>query len=1058
MPSSAESKRQRRIAARWPFASDAVRPAIAAFALALICLIWVGAHFLAVQDRARTLGEVRTNLANLTRALAEHTAHSLDYAAQLSLQLKRQYERLGARLDLPKYMADAQINTELVRNAVVSDAHGDVVLSSMVPLVRANLADREHVRVHRERDSGEVVIGKPVRARVGGQWTIVVTRRANRPDGSFAGVIHVALNPFYFSNFYRQVDLGSKSAVGLFGRDGTVRALSLQGEEVRDLGQDVRAGELFKNLSAAPHGTMTVATQIDGVRRIVSYRSLKDYPLVVAVGVAEEVAFADAERRRRLYQRVSVIASLSIMAMAAWLIVLLTRQRRAAEVAEHARLARMVELRDSHERLREHDARYRAAVETSTDGFLVTDARGRVLDVNEAYVRRSGYAREELLGMQLAQLAASLSPEQLLDLGRRVIAQGGQIVEGAHRSKDGAVWPVEVSLTYVPHGGGQFMSFVRDISGRRRAEQALRQSDARLRQAVRVSDIGILDHDHFRDTIYWSPELRRIYGIGADEVVTLPGIIGHLHAEDRERIAAAVRRAHDPSGDGLFDVEHRIVRRDGEIRWLATRSQTVFEGEGDKRRPLRTVGAVIDFTERKRTEEELRRARDSIEVANCELQRALEREQVVARTDGLTGLPNRILFQDRLQQAIASAARDPGRRVAVLLMDLDNFKEINDTLGHPAGDRVLVQIAQRLAGELRDEDTITRMGGDEFAVLLPALNAPAQGATQVAHKLLAALASPVLYEDRELHVGASVGISLHPEHGADAATLVARADVAMYASKARRAGPLFYDPAMDSGVSARLQLSNELLHAIERRELFLEFQPKIDLASGRVVGAEALVRWRHPSSGCIAPADFVPLAERSGLIHSLTDWVTRNAVERCREWRASGHDLHVAVNISGRTLFDPGFADRVLHTLAAAGLPAHCLELEITESTVMADIENAGRLLDRLYARGVRISIDDFGTGYSSLAYLKRLPLHALKIDQSFVRDMAQDANDAAIVRSIIDLAHNLGRSAVAEGVEDARALELLRTYGCDSGQGFYLGRPVADDQFGAWLSARQTR
>ena len=865
---------------------------------------------------------------------------------------------------------------------------------------------------------------------------------------------------------------------------------------------------------------------------------------------------------------IAALAGLLLLGVAALLILRLTR-RRAGERAESVR--------------REHDARYRAVVDTSIDGFMVTDAQGRILDVNQAYVRRSGYTRGELLGMRVAQLGVSMTPAEMDALGKRVIEQGGEIFEGMHRHKDGSLWPVEVSLTYAPHAGGQFMSFVRDISERRRAEQALResewrlraifehaavgvalvesrsgrlvrvnqkycdilrctpqevltwtsrditwpedlpadehamarllageipsyvsekryrrrdgttlwvretvsamwapgekpdfhitvaediterkrtdaalrQSDERLGQAVRVSDIGIFDHDHLRETIYWSPELRRIYGVGADEDVTIQRFFACVHAEDQARTAEAVRRAHDPAGDGLIDDEHRIVRRDGEIRWLATRSQTVFEGEGALRRAVRTVGAVMDITERKLAEEELRRARDSVEVANRELQRALEREQVVARTDGLTGLPNRMLFQDRLRQAIASAAREPGRRVAVLLMDLDNFKEINDTLVHPAGDQVLIQIARRLAGVLRDEDTITRLGGDEFAVLLPAVGMPPQTVQQVAQKLLAALATPVLYQDRELHLTASIGISLYPDHGDEAAILVARADVAMYASKARRVGPVFYDSAMDSGIGARLQRSNELRHAIERKELFLEFQPKVDLASGQVTGAEALVRWRHPSAGRIEPADFIPLAERSGLIHALTDWVIEEALTCCREWRSHGHSLHVAVNISGRTLPDPRFAERVLHALSASGLPAPGLELEITEDTLLADIEHAGRLLDQLCAKGVRVSIDDFGTGYSSLAYLKRLPLHALKIDQSFVRDMAQDSSDAAIVRSIIELAHNLGRQAIAEGVEDPRAVEMLRRYGCDCVQGFFICRPRPDADFQTWLTAR---
>jgi diguanylate cyclase (GGDEF)-like protein len=526
--------------------------------------------------------------------------------------------------------------------------------------------------------------------------------------------------------------------------------------------------------------------------------------------------------------------------------------------------------------------------------------------------------------------------------------------------------------------------------------------------------------------LYVSPVAREVCQM--DVEMPIP-CLGWTVPEHRHLVVQAWERAL--AGEQT-EVETYVRLPSGGMRWFRRMFHPYRDARG---RVTRVDGVMEDITETRAMTERL---------------------EAMATTDGLTGLPNRTLFHDRLERAIAAAARDPGRHVAVLLMDLDHFKDINDTLGHPAGDRVLVEVAQRLSRALREEDTITRLGGDEFAVLLASLQAPARTAETVAHKLLASLRAPVLHQDRELHVGASIGISVYPQHGGDAATLLSRADIAMYACKNRSVHHLFYDSSMDCGGGERLQLSNELRHALERGQVYLEFQPKIDLANGRVSGAEALVRWQHPKTGRIEPEGFIPLSERTGLIHSLTDWVIDQALARCREWRSSGHDLHVAVNVSGRILPDPGFAERIMRALSVAGLPPSCLEIEITENILMTDIENTRRLLQKLCALGVRISIDDFGTGYSSLAYLKQLPLNALKIDKSFVRDMTNDGNGAAIVRTIVDLAHNLGHEVVAEGVEDERTLELLRQYRCDCAQGFYLARPMLGEQFRGWLAARR--
>jgi diguanylate cyclase len=417
--------------------------------------------------------------------------------------------------------------------------------------------------------------------------------------------------------------------------------------------------------------------------------------------------------------------------------------------------------------------------------------------------------------------------------------------------------------------------------------------------------------------------------------------------------------------------------------------------------------------------------------------------------DPLTGLPNRELFADRVAQA--TRASDRGLQpAALLLLDLDRFKDVNDTLGHHHGDLLLREVATRLTGTLRAVDTVARLGGDEFAVLLP--DASADGAAAVAQKVRAALHQPLTLDGVGLDLDASIGIAVYPDHGADAAELLQHADVAMYIAKQTHAGFVVYDPAVDQHSPRRLALLGGLRRALERDELVLHYQPKADLHSGRVLGVEALVRWQHPAHGLLGPAEFIPLAERTGLIHPLTRWVLDAALRQAAAWRRAGHELSVAVNVSTRSLLDRDFPDQVADRLAAFEVPASALMLEVTESAVMADPALALDVLGRLHALGVGLALDDFGTGYSSMAYLKALPVDELKVDRSFVGHMASSNSDAVIVRSTIDLGHNLGLHVVAEGVENRDTWDQLAALGCDTAQGYHLGRPMPAADLERWL------
>ena len=423
----------------------------------------------------------------------------------------------------------------------------------------------------------------------------------------------------------------------------------------------------------------------------------------------------------------------------------------------------------------------------------------------------------------------------------------------------------------------------------------------------------------------------------------------------------------------------------------------------------------------------------------------------LAYWDSLTGLPNRARFREAVNEAIAAAA--PGSAVAIVMLDLNRFKHVNDVLGYRIGDLLLVQVAERLNRQLvREGDLVARLSGDEFGILLRA--GEPDLALSVARRIEQSFHAPLALEEHNVDMGAAIGVACWPQHAEDGDALLNRAEVAMYAAKSRGSGPLLYDPSVDVASAQMLTLITELRQAVEQGELRLYLQPKLALESGLVAGAEALVRWQHPQRGLVSPAEFIPFAEQSGFIHTLTMWVFEEAAHHWRRLSDEGVELVLSVNLSTRDLLDQDLPQKFEAVLARRRVPAKGFCLEITESAMMDDPERALVTLDRLSAIGFKLSIDDFGTGYSSLAYLKRLPVDELKIDQSFVRDMQTDADDAVIVRSTIDLAHNLGIAVVAEGVENVQVWNMLRELRCDLAQGYYMGRPMPVDEFLQWSAA----
>lgn len=552
----------------------------------------------------------------------------------------------------------------------------------------------------------------------------------------------------------------------------------------------------------------------------------------------------------------------------------------------------------------------------------------------------------------------------------------------------------------------------------REAEQALRQSEARLARAQRIARIGGWEWDLCTNRVYLSDGLLHI--LGYDSVAPPPISMEWLMDRINPADAPQVRRAFDVSletGQPL-SVAYRLTTCDGSEIVVSSQAELEY-GEDDK--PYLMIGATLDITARSRAEEEIHH---------------------LVNYDPLTGLPNRNLLHDRLQQAIVQAARRH-HRVGVLCLNLDRFKGVNDFLGHRGGDQLLRAVAARLRSCVRESDTLARLGGDEFVVILTGVEHE-DGISVVAGKILTLIAEPFVLDGQELYLTASIGVTVYPDDAEDVATLLKHADLAMYQAKELdRNNFQFFSKDMNVKVMERMVLESALRRALERNEFELLYQPQVDVTTRRVAGFEALIRWHHPDLGMIAPDKFIPLAEETGLIIPIGEWVIRTAVRQAKAWQDQGLPLvKMAVNLSGRQ-FRAQLDQVVAAILLETGLEARWLELEMTESVLMLNAAENMELLHNLTAMGCGLSIDDFGTGYSSLAYLKNFPLGRLKIDRSFVRDITCNPDDVAIAKIIIDMAHTLRMKVTAEGVEDREQLELLAAYGCTEMQGYLFSKPI---------------
>ena len=554
----------------------------------------------------------------------------------------------------------------------------------------------------------------------------------------------------------------------------------------------------------------------------------------------------------------------------------------------------------------------------------------------------------------------------------------------------------------------------------------LRASESRCRTLAENTFDLVLEASMDGRFTFASPSYRDVLGYEPDELLET-SVFDLVHPEDRTAVMAEFTRAVSTGSPGA--AVFRCRRKDGSWLWMEGAGKPFKSDTGE----TRAVIVSRDVTDRKQAEETITH---------------------MAYHDPLTGLPNRALFEDRLSVALAQARR-AGQSLCLMSVDVDHFKLVNDTLGHAAGDHILRAAGERLLGLVRQGDTVARIGGDEFVLLLPG-DVSAAGASRVATDIRNAFGKPFRLDGREVHATISIGISFYPQDGETADALIRNADAALYRAKeAGRSNYQIYTPSMNIGAAERLALDRELRHALEHEEFDIYYQPQVAIGTGEVVGAEALLRWRHPSRGVISPAEFIPLAEETGLIVPLGRWVLRTVSAQAQAWQAAGlPPLRVAANISMRQFQEAGFVQAVAQVLKDTGLDPGRLELEITETTAMRDAAFTISVLRQLREMGVRISIDDFGTGHSALRYLRDFPIHALKIDGSFVRDITTDPNDAALVAEVITLSHRLGLEVVAEGVETREQLDFLRDGGCDQFQGYLCAKPMPADAFEEFLQS----
>ncbi len=982
------------------------------FSVALIVLIWGLVSYdlsYLYQERERNARQEVANVARAMEVYVGQTLQNIDFSltslagAIGSLSPARRTQQEVSRL-----LEERGVGYESSLEFLYIDAEGVGVASSASGYSPGrSYTDREYFKTHLESGKGRLYVGGPLEGKVLGKKFFPVSRAVLASDGRRLGVVMASVEAKQFNSVLERFSLGPNGAISLIHLNGKVIVRSPDFE--KHFAQDVSGSRLFTELlPLAREGDYEVATATDGMTRLIHYTRVGDLPLVLAAGFAREDIQQALSKDVVSHFAVGIAFSL-LVALGAGL--LLRAQRLNARAVE--------QLHDSEER-------YHGLYDTMGDGMLLRSPEGVVLDCNPAFCRMLGYAREELLGQTTARFTPPGYEEVEAAANAQIEARNySDEFEKEYLHRDGRHRWVRIRAWRHATEEGKTVNYwglVRDVTEQRQTLAQLELS----RKIIESTSEAMLVTDAQERILAVNPAFEKITGYPALEVI---GQKPSLLSSGRHDAAFYHGMWEALKASGHWEGEVWDRRKNGEIYPKYLRINAIHELAGGA--VLHYVGVFSDITERKKQE---------------------ERIEHMAHHDALTGLPNRAALEIHLAAALAMARRN-GTQVALLFIDLDNFKTINDSLGHHAGDLLLCEVADRLRSAIRESDQVARLGGDEFVVVVEGIKR-SDAVAGVASKIIQAVGQPCLIEEQSLHTSPSIGISIFPDDGDSADVLMRNADTAMYYAKSSgRNNFQFFAEPMNTAANKRLHLESELWRALAENQLLLHYQPQVDLLSGRIVGVEALVRWNHPERGMISPADFIPVAEESGLILPIGHWVLLEACKQAKAWLDSGADMgDMAVNISAHQFKQPEFPASVRRILEETGLPPGRLELEITESAVMHSADSSVNVLVELKAMGVKLAIDDFGTGYSSLAYLRRFPIDRLKIDRSFVADLEGDQDAASLVSSIIALGQSLGLRLVAEGVETSGQADFLREKSCERVQGFHFFRPASAENVFASL------